>query len=181
RPGFTGGLKMQTLNSRAVLSAVLALTVSTLFCLSSLTTFASNNELVSNNANRVAVGLTKSPTGVLGGTGTLSLNGISVGSGATVFSGSIITTGHDGIATVDLGPVGRFVVRPRTSVTVTTSQGSATISDRARATRLSVLRGEVTVTSAGASLKLKSGENALFTDAIEATMIGDTVFTIQDQ
>ena len=37
---------MQTLNSRAVLSAVLALTVSTLFCLSSLTTFASNNELV---------------------------------------------------------------------------------------------------------------------------------------
>ena len=172
---------MQKLNSKAVLSAMLALAVSTLFCLSSLTTLASNNEMVSTDANRTSTGFTKPPTGVLGGTGTLSLNGISAGAGTTVFSGSIITTGHDGIATVDLGPVGRFVVRPRTSVTVTTSPGSATISDRARATRVSVLRGVVIVVSEGAALTLRSGENALFTDAIEATMSGDTVFTIQDQ
>src|SRR5262245_56573740 len=171
---------MQKLNSKAVLSAVLALAVSSLFCLSSLTTFASNSE-VTTDANRTPTGFSKSPAGVLAGTGTLALNGISTEAGATVFSGSIITTGHDGIATVDLGPVGRFVVRPRTSVTVTTSPGSATISDRARATRVSVMRGEVMVSSEGAALTLKSGENALFTDAIDATMSCDTVFTIQDQ
>src|SRR5262245_53904373 len=171
---------MQKLNSKAVLSAVLALAVSSLFCLSSLTTFASNSE-VTTDANRTPTGFSKSPAGVLAGTGTLALNGISTEAGATVFSGSIITTGRDGIATIDLGPIGRFVVRPRTSVTVTTSPGTATILDRAKGARVSVLRGEVTVSAGAVNRTLSSGEDAVFAEAIEATMSADTVFTIQDQ
>jgi ferric-dicitrate binding protein FerR (iron transport regulator) len=111
----------------------------------------------------------------------MSLNGISTEAGATVYSGSIITTGHDGIASIDLGPIGRFVVRPRTTITVTLGPGSARISDRAKATRINVLRGEVIVSAAGANRTLKSGDDAVFADSVEATMTGDTVFTIQDQ
>jgi hypothetical protein len=172
---------MQRLNSKTVVSAVLALSVSSMFCFSSLTTFASYDEVRGSNGAPAVAGFTKAPTGVLTGTGTLSLNGISTEPGATVYSGSIITTGRDGIATIDMGPLGRFVVRPRTSITVTMSQGSATIADRAKAARVSVLRGEVTVNSAGANRTLKSGEDVIFADAIEATISNDTVFTIQDQ
>jgi hypothetical protein len=172
---------MQTLNSKVVLSALLALAVSSLFCLSSLTTLANNNELGSSSEDVPVIAVTKAPAGVLGGTGTLSLNGISTGAGATVYSGSIITTGHDGIASIDLGAIGRFVMRPRTTVTVTLGEGSARISDRAKATRVNVLRGEVIVSSPGANRTLKSGDDAVFADSIEAIMTGDTVFTIQDQ
>jgi hypothetical protein len=172
---------MQTLNSKVMLSALLALAVSSLFCLSSLTTLANNAELSSSNEEAPVTAARKAPAGVLGGTGTLSLNGISTEQGATVYSGSIITTGHDGIASIDLGAIGRFVVRPRTTVTVTLGPGSARISDRAKATRINVLRGEVIVTSAGANRTLKSGDDGVFADSIEATMTGDTVFTIQDQ
>jgi len=55
------------------------------------------------------------------------------------------------------------------------------IAARARANRLSVLRGELLVLSPGANRVLKSGEEAVFADSVEATMTGDTVFTIQDQ
>jgi hypothetical protein len=172
---------MQKLNSKAILSAVLALAVSSLFCFSSLTSYASNNAAEPPTADSAARGFTKSPAGVLTGTGTLSLNGMSTEPGATVFSGSIITTGHDGIASIDLGPVGRFIVRPRTTVTVTLSAGTAMISGRAKATRVNVVRGELLVSSPGANRLLKSGEDAIFADSIQASMSGDTVFTIQDQ
>jgi hypothetical protein len=172
---------MHTLNSKVVLSALLALAVSSLFCLSSLTTLANNNELSSSSDDAPVTAARIAPAGVLSGTGTLSLNGISTEAGATVYSGSIITTGHDGIASIDLGAIGRFVVRPRTTVTVTLGPGSAIICDRAKATRVSVLRGELIVMSAEANRTLKSGDDAVFAESIEATMTGDTVFTIQDQ
>jgi len=172
---------MQTLNSKVVLSAVLALAISSLFCLSSLTTLANNNEISGSSEEAAVAAVGKAPAGVLNGTGTLSLNGISTEAGATVYSGSIITTGHDGIASIDLGAIGRFVVRPRTTVTVALGEGSARISDRAKATRVNVLRGEVIVMSAGANRTMRSGDDAVFADSIEAIMTGDTVFTIQDQ
>src|SRR5262245_37055760 len=175
---------MQKLNSKGLLSALLVVAVSSLFSFSSLTTLASNEEAGMSNIDEsvtAARDRVTAPAGVLAGTGTLSLNGISAQSGATVFSGSIITTGHDGIASIDLGPVGRFVVRPRTSVTVTLNPTSATIADRAKGARVSVLRGEVSVTSAGASRVLKAGDDARFAESIEAAMTSDTVFTIQDQ
>jgi hypothetical protein len=172
---------MQKLNSKAILSAVLALAVSSLFCFSSLTSYASNNPVEPSDGDSAARGFTKSPAGVLTGTGTLSLNGISTEAGATVFSGSIITTGHDGIASIDLGPVGRLVVRPRTTVTVTLSPGTAMITGRAKITRINVVRGELLVSSPGANRLLKSGDDAIFADSVQASMSGDTVFTIQDQ
>ena len=172
---------MQKSDSKAIMSAVLALAVSSLFCLSSLTSYANNSPLEGDRADSTASAFTKSPAGVLTGTGALSLNGLSAEPGATVFSGSIITTGHDGIASIDLGPVGRFVVRPRTTVTVTLSPGTAMITGQAKVTRINVVRGELLVSSPGANRLLKSGEDAVFADSIQASMSGDTVFTIQDQ
>jgi len=172
---------MQKCNSKAVLSAVLALAVSSLFCLSSLTSYASNSPAESGDADSAARGFAKSPAGVLTGTGTLSLNGMATESGATVFSGSIITTGQDGIASIDLGAVGRFIVRPGTTVTVTLSPGTAMINEQARATRINVVRGELLVSSPGANRLLKSGDDAVFAESVQAIMNGDTVFTIQDQ
>jgi hypothetical protein len=55
------------------------------------------------------------------------------------------------------------------------------ITGQAKVTRINVVRGELLVSSPGANRLLKSGEDAVFADSIQASMSGDTVFTILDQ
>jgi hypothetical protein len=55
------------------------------------------------------------------------------------------------------------------------------ITGHAKATRIHVVRGELLVSSPGANRLLKSGDDAVFAESVQASMSGDTVFTIQDQ
>ena len=58
-------------------------------------------------------------TGLLTGTGRIYVNGNPAESGATVVSGSAVSTGSDSKAVIDLGPSGRLDLQSDTTVVVT--------------------------------------------------------------
>lgn len=186
---------------RPALSLVLALTISSVFTLSS---FAASNatKLNGKNLNNKPAGenLLDLPTGRLVGTGRLTIDGNEAQSGVTVLSGSTVATGPDGNAVIELGTLGRIELQPNTTITLMLSTNIVliTISSVGRVvqslppgvmaqvkihgehSRLSVVRGMVNVKSAERVRTLKTGEEGKFDHAAEAISTGDAEFVVDD-
>jgi hypothetical protein len=113
--------------------------------------------------------------------GEVDINGYRAESGATVLSGSQVTTRRNSIASVDLGPLGRVILRPDTSIQLNLAPGTARVRTQADHIRVVVLHGQLSVASGRGNYALADGEDIEFAGAIEATPSSGTVFTVQNQ
>jgi hypothetical protein len=184
---------------RAAVSLALTLVVASVFAFSS---FAASNAREpaprETSAGRLD-DMSGAPAGRLTGTGHFTIDGEEALPGASVLSGSTIATGLDSLATIDLGALGRIELRPNTTIRLTFANNAVSVSlDRAGSiaqslptgvtgqlmiqgehARLSVVRGEAEVKSAGNARTLHPGEEATFKNAAEATTNGDTVLVAE--
>lgn len=183
---------------RAVMSFVLALAVASVFTFSSFAASTTKERSPGGNAGgRIGKTLLDAPTGRLIGTGRITIDGDEARSGATVLSGSTIATGMDGYARIDLGSLGRFELRPNTTVTLMFAADSVQVSMNGAGltahslsagcqvrllsehTRLIVSSGQVKVDSAGDARTLNSGQEASVSQGSEARTMGEAVFTAE--
>lgn len=142
---------------RAALSLALVLAVAGAFTLKSLAAASPDA------APRPAIIVDEpaaAPVGKLTGTGELMIDGAAAQPGATVVSGSRVSTGADGAAVIDLGTLGQVALRPNTTVTITFGAGAVSVKlDGAGAIDASLEAGVTgKVQTAGARLHLRSGE-----------------------
>lgn len=180
---------------RAAISVTITLAVASVFALSSF---------AASNAREAAPGetsagrlddMSNAPAGKLMGTGHFMVDGEDAQPGASVLSGSTVATGSDGNAVIDLGPLGRIELRPNTTIKVAFADKSVSVSlDHAGSmaqslptgvagqlilsgehARLSVVRGEVEVNSAGNARTLHAGEQGTFNNPAEVITTGDAV------
>ena len=186
---------------RAVVSLAVALVVASVFTLSSFAASTGKGPNGGNAGKRVGKPLFDSPTGRLVGTGRITIDGDEARSGATVLSGSTIATGTDGAAIIDLGSLGRFDLRPNTTITimfaadgvqVRMNDGGLTahtvpggvpcrVTLLSKRTRVFVASGEVKVGSTGIERTLGSGQMANFDQGSEATTTIASVFTAESE
>jgi len=76
--------------------------------------------------------------------GSVSVNGNTVQTGATVISGNIIATSTGGTAIIDFGALGRVEIGEGTAVTLTCTGNTITVRANCRKTEVEVRRGQVT-------------------------------------
>jgi hypothetical protein len=164
---------------RSVLSFFLVVSVASALSFSSLAA-ASDDGLRTNKVEWAAGDLLKAPTATLIATGEVAINGYEAQTGATVLSGSQISTRRNSIASVDLGPLGRVILRPDTSVQLTFATGAARIKTEADV-RVVVLRGALSALSGRGNYALSEGQDIEFTGAVELSPASATVFTVQNQ
>lgn len=158
---------------RAVLSLALSAVVLSFYSLSSyaLSARAAGEQAEQANGNGA-------PTGVLTGSGLITVNGNPIRPGATILSGSTIATGADAVASIDLGDLGRVVLRPQSSVTLTLSAGLVEAKIPCDKVRIAVTRGEVEVRSPETAT-IRAGEEGRYSGATDAFTNGATNFVIQ--
>lgn len=157
--------------SKALLSLVLSLVVTSFYAFSS---FAASNakaeerSVPANSINNVdaliPAELQDQPSGVVSGTGLITVNGHPTRSGATILTGNAIGTGSDGNALIDLGPLGRVRLQPNSSVEVMFTAEGFRLKTICENTRVEVTSGKIDVRSspvrtlvAGDQDTLKSG------------------------
>lgn len=121
------------------------------------------------------------PIGVVNGTGTISINGNKAVSGASAFSGNTITTGNDGVATIDLQQYGRVIVRQNTSVTLTIVGNSVQITENGKNVTVAVMSGNVQVLSAQGTRTLQVSQQNSFGGPVQLTASPGSVVVIQEQ
>jgi hypothetical protein len=186
-------MTISTTKLRAAISLTLALAVMSVFTLS---TFAASKRTApgKNSFEPAAKSLADALVGKLIGTGRFSIDGDVVPSGTTVFSGSVIATGQDGNATVDLGQLGRLELRPNTTVSLVLSSNSVQVVMSGEGSmvqwlpsgvegqvktsahvRFLVTRGQAEVKSARMTRKLSAGEAETYNEPAEAVASGDAV------
>ena len=182
---------------RAAVSLALALVLASVFTFNSFAASTKKSPTGGNAGGRIGKTLVDLPTGRLIGSGRITIDGDEARSGATVLSGSTIATGMDGDAIIDLGSLGRFELRPNTTITlmfgpdgvqVRMNGGGLTartvpggvpfrVSLLNTHNRVIVASGEVKVGSAGTERTLGSGQAANFDQGSEATTTVASVFT----
>jgi len=196
RDSFIGGnMTISTSKLRAAISLTLTLVVMSVFTFSAFAASKrANGPPGKNSLDTPVKTLATASVGKLIGTGRFSIDGNEVPSGATVLSGSVIATGPDGNATIDLGPLGRVELRPNTTITLVLSSNSVQVDmsgDGSMAqwlppgvegqirtssqVRFLVTRGQAEVKSAQKTRKLSAGEAGTFNDPAEAIASGDAV------
>ncbi|HWO00257.1 MAG TPA: hypothetical protein VNS63_13420 [Blastocatellia bacterium] len=145
---------------KAFLSIVLAIAVTSVFSLRSfaaIETKDSTSEPISQEC-----------TGTLTvKAGSVTINGNPAQTGATVMSGSVISTGS-GTAVVDLGPAGRVEVEDHTTATILCVGGSIEVRTTCTKTKIEVKRGQVDVKSPKAET-IAAGKSATYDGAVDAT------------
>jgi ferric-dicitrate binding protein FerR (iron transport regulator) len=182
---------------RTAVSMVVALAVVSAFTLSSLAApNVGKRPSDENSGARVRKVLADVPSGRLTGTGHINIDGYEAQSGATVLSGNTVSTGADGKARVDLGPLGRFELRPNTTVTLTflpdsvlvrmnggglvvhssLSTGRCQVKILGENSKVIVDQGQVKVDSAGDVQTLNAGQEANFSQPSDVTTNGEAVF-----
>ena len=188
-------MTISTAKLRAAISLTLALVVMSVFTFSAFAASKRGEGPPGKNSFEPAgKTLADAPVGKLIGTGRFSIDGDEVPSGTTVLSGSVIATGPNGNATIDLGPLGRIELRPNTTVTLVLSSNSVHVDmsgDGSMAqwlpsgvegqvrtsaqVRFLVTRGQAEVKSAQKTQKLSAGEAGTFNEPAEAVASGDAV------
>lgn len=163
---------------RAVLSFVISLAVLSFFSLSSYALSGGRDNPVPAERPAEPGPADGTPTGVLTGSGLITLNGNPTRSGATIFSGSTIATGEDGVASIDLGHLGRVVLRPQSSVMLTLAADSVGARVLCQKVRIAVTRGQVEVKSPEIA-SIRAGEEGRYTGTTEAFTLGGTNFLIE--
>jgi hypothetical protein len=149
---------------RAWMSLALVFAVATVFTLRS---FAAPEVISSVDPNP-----TQDCTGSLTvKTGQVTINGNAAQTGATVVTGSVIATGSNGKAIVDLGALGRVEVGDNTTATLTCTAGFLEIKTNCSRTEVEVRRGTVEVKSPR-SETLNAGKKVKYDGAVDLTSAG---------
>lgn len=161
---------------RPVLSFLISLGVLSFYSLSSYALSSGGPATAEHAAEPVTADGT--PTGVLTGSGLITLNGNPTRSGATIFSGSMIATGEDGVASIDLGQLGRVVLRPQSSVLLSFAADLVEARIPCEKVRIAVTRGLVEVKSPEIA-SIRAGEEGRYTGTTEAFTRGGTNFLIE--
>jgi len=158
-------MKLRQSFQRASISVVLAMAVMMVFTLRS---FAAP-EIVTPLVDPMLV---QDCTGTLSvKSGTITINGNAAQTGATVMSGSTISTSSNGNAIVDLGPLGRVEIGGGSTVTLTCVGGSLQIRTTCVRTEVDVKSGSLNVTAPTAKT-VAAGSDETFTGGIEANSTG---------
>lgn len=144
------------------------------------------------------INLLNVPSGRLRGTGRIMIDDNEAQAGSTVLSGSVIATGQDSFAQIDLNALGHIELRPNTAIRLTLSAGRVEVGlnrgsvvqalpagvigqlTRGENTRLGVIRGAVNVKSNGQARTLEAGEAGTFNQTVEALTSGDALITADD-
>lgn len=144
---------------KAFLSLALAVTVTSVFSLRSFAAMESTS-MVEPTAQECTGTLT-----VKGG--TVTINGNPAQTGATVMSGSVISTGS-GEAVIDLGPAGRVEVGDHTTATIFCVGGSIQIRTSCNKTKVEVKQGQVDVKTPKTET-LSAGKTETYDGGIDAS------------
>jgi hypothetical protein len=187
-------------NFRAALSFALVLIISSISALSSVAASnASRAATREDSDNGPGIGVLNAPVGSVTGTGHFTIDGDEAQPGATVLSGSSVATGWNGDVTIHLGPLGRIVLRPETTIRVTLSKNEVKVSlDRAGSVsqsvpsgvvgrlkvrggnaHLGVSSGEAEIKLTGSARTLRAGEATPLDHMSEVITKGETLLTIE--
>jgi hypothetical protein len=158
-------MKPQTNYPRASISLVLMLTVITLFTLRSLAAPEADRPAAdSANAQDCTGTLTVKA-------GQVTINGNAAQTGATVVTGSIISTSSRGKAIIDLGALGRVEIGENTTAALTCAPGSLEIRTNCSRTEVEVRRGSVDVRAPKVET-LAAGKKKKYDDAVDLNATG---------
>ncbi|MFY9555959.1 MAG: hypothetical protein WAV20_26750 [Blastocatellia bacterium] len=149
---------------RASVTLFVAMAIVTVFTLRS---FAAP-ETITMSAPRAAQDCTGTLTVKAG---QVSINGNAAQTGATVMTGSVITTGSNGKAIIDLGALGRVEVGDNTTITVTCTAGLLEIRSNCSRTEVEVRRGTVDVKAPKVET-LAAGKEETYDGAVDFTSAG---------
>jgi hypothetical protein len=185
-------------NLRASVSGLLSLSLVAALSLGSFAASAGSDVIDESIFDSILVG--QAPTGTLTAKGRVAINGNPAQTGATVLSGSLIVTGGNSHATIEMASLGRVDVHDLTEITLTPSGnevritlhrcGAVTTTVPGGVTgivkiiqrgdhHVKVSRGQVTVKYGQGKEKIvKAGENKEFDDATEVIAAGDAVFKV---
>ena len=143
-------------------------------------------------------------TGMVVGSGDFRINDSRVLSGATITSGSVIETGPDGDASIDLGPFGHLRLRPNTTVKLVFQADSCEILmehcgsltqvlpdgissqvdvKEEKLTQVAATRGEAIIDGAamaegGNAKTVHEGETRTYSKVVKLTAKGNATFTL---
>lgn len=154
-------MKLPTSSPRSSISLLLAIAVASVFTLRS---FAAPEAVKPH-----AVGTNQDCTGTLTvKEGRVTINGNAAQTGATVLTGSVISTNSNGKAIIDLGALGRVEVGDRTTATLTCVAGLLEITTNCSKTEVEVRRGTVDVRKPKVET-LIAGKKEKYDDAVDLT------------
>lgn len=144
---------------KAFLSLALAVTVTSVFSLRSFAAVETTVGTVEPMAQNCGTLTVKA--------GTVTINGNSAQTGATVMSGSVISTGS-GEAVIDMGPAGRIEVGDHTTATIICVGDSIRVRTTCDKTRVEVKAGQVAVEVPKVET-LSAGKTETYDGGIDAT------------
>ena len=153
-------MKPYGLFCKSFVSCLLAITVTTVYSLSAL-----------------AAPEPAQDSGTLTARGEVRVNGNPSQTGATIMTGSLITTGNNATAIIDLGAaLGRIEIRENIAVTLNFSPAGVQLqADCSGELEVKVTRGQATATEANKSPKtIPAGEDEDFNDPVNVTTAGGT-------
>ena len=185
---------------KAQCSFLLILTLTTVYSLNALAAPAP----VATTASETIIQDTTGPVGTLTGTGQMTVNDNAVQSGASVTNGSVVATGADGDASIDLGAWGRIQLRPNTTVRVLLAPNRCTLEmlrcgslteivpegvatevkmSHSQLMQVAALTGEAHVNNPGGkdgtdNLIVKAGESHALDHIQSVTASGQAIFTV---
>lgn len=151
---------MTSYNERATQRKLLAVIVFALFLLNSAAASKESADVNREPDERLLAGTLK-------GKGLIRVNGNVVRPGITILSNSTIATGADGIAQIDLGPLGLIELRPDTQIMIVLSSSGTHMRGECNRIRFTVTRGLLLVRLAKSTQILKPNEEATFKGPIE--------------
>jgi len=164
-------------NLRALLSLMLAVTVTSLF---TLRAYAASEAKAPVSQPTIETLLTQDCTGTLTvKSGSVRLNGNDAQTGATVTSGSVVSTGDNGRVIIDLGALGRVELGHHTTITIdcaggvihgrTTCGGKVEIENHAGQVNVTVPKVET----------IEVGKEKTYDDPVEFTATGGSSVEIE--
>jgi ribosomal 50S subunit-recycling heat shock protein len=153
-------MKVPTSHLKASLSLVLAVTVASVFSLQSFAAIETGSSVAGPAIQDCSGTLT-----VKGG--SVTINGNPAQTGATVMSGSVVSTGS-GAAVIDLGPAGRVEVGDHTTATIICVAGSVEVRTNCNKTKVEVKRGQVDVKTPKVET-IPAGKSETYSGGIDAT------------
>ena len=189
-------MRLSEIKMKGSVSLLLSLTMAIVFSASSL---AAPNIQQTGSETVPAASSAQNLTGAVAGTSLLpaltgqltvktgkkvTVDGNNAETGATILSGSRLTTSNDEVAIVDLGDLGRIEIRDDTSVVITFAPGMVHIKSDCDRTRIEVTRGEVDVKQPTVQVLLANNkgtdkeDDETYGGAVEATTNGATDFIV---
>lgn len=154
-------MELRTSYSRAAMSLVLTIAIATVFTLHSFAAPEVNKAVVVSTAQDCTGTLTVK-------SGRVSINGNTAQTGATVLTGSVISTSSNGKAIIDLGALGRVEIGDNTTVTLTCVASQLEIKTSCSKTEVEVRRGTLDVKSPKTET-LVSGKKEHYDGGFDAT------------